>query len=512
MKEYLLFDLDGTLTDPKEGITTCVQYALRDQGIEEPDLDRLEPFIGPPLKESFMEFYGMDEEQADRAVAKYRERFETTGLYENKVYEGIPQMLRTLQSKRLHLAVASSKPTVFVERILEHFQLRKYFQVIVGSELDGTRVKKEEVVEEALNQLFEYKPVQKDKVYMVGDRRYDVEGARALGIESVGVAFGYGGMEELKEARADYIVRSVEELQRFLMRGVEELEKGKPKTEVKKGFTFSRMWVILYCLLLFVCVRGAVEYGLSYIMLNIGQNCAPGTAEGILFLWNGEGLLDGFPGNVGTVISALGFAAGAFSIRSTAKTLLAKTAEEMHLTHLKPEPNKSYLLLGLTTIGTIFGINMLFELMEVTNKSEAYQAAVADQFSASLLVGVICYGFISPIAEELLFRGVIFTYLRHHVNVKFGLLLSAFAFGAYHMNSIQGVYAFVMGCLMAYAYEYFGTFKAPVVIHITSNILAYCMSFTSMAVSGFVNWPVCIIFLAMAVYGIYGLSKQKKVL
>lgn len=510
MKEYLLFDLDGTLTDPKEGITTCVQYALKDQGIDEPDLDKLEPFIGPPLKDSFMEFYGMNEEQADRAITKYRERFETTGLYENKVYEGIAQMLRTLQSKKLHLAVASSKPTVFVEKILEHFQLRKYFQVVVGSELDGTRTKKEEVVEEALNQLFDYKPIQRDKVYMIGDRKFDVEGARALSVESVGVSYGYGSIEELKEAKADYIVRSVEELQKFLLRGVEEAENGKKKAVANKGFTFSKMWVLLYCLLLFVCVKGVVEYGLSYLMLTVGQNCTPGAAEGILFLWSAEGTLEGFPGNVGTVVSALGFVAGAFSIWSTAKVLLNKTAEEMRLTHLKPEPNKNYLLLGLTSIGTIFGMNMLFELMEVTNKSEAYQAAVADQFSANLLISIICYGFISPIAEELLFRGVFFTYLRHHVNLKFAMILSSFAFGAYHMNSIQGVYAFVMGCLMAYAYEYFGTFKAPLVIHISSNILAYCMSYTSMAVSGFVCWPVCIIFLAMAVFGIRALSRQKK--
>ena len=127
MKKYLLFDLDGTLTDPKLGITTCVQYALKSFGVEETDLDKLEPFIGPPLKDSFMQFYGMSEEQAETAVAKYRERFQDIGLFENEVYAGVPQMLHTLQSKGLFLAVASSKPTVYVERILEHFKIRKYF-------------------------------------------------------------------------------------------------------------------------------------------------------------------------------------------------------------------------------------------------------------------------------------------------------------------------------------------------------------------------------------------------
>ena len=111
MKEYLLFDLDGTLTDPKVGITTCVQYALKEFGIEEPDLDKLEPFIGPPLKDSFIKYYNFSDEDAEKAIAKYRERFSEIGLFENEVYAGIPQMLRQLQSKGMFLAVASSKPT-----------------------------------------------------------------------------------------------------------------------------------------------------------------------------------------------------------------------------------------------------------------------------------------------------------------------------------------------------------------------------------------------------------------
>ena len=198
MKQYLLFDLDGTLTDPKVGICTCVQYALASFGIEEPDLDKLEPFIGPPLKNSFMNYYHLTEEQAEEAVEKYRERFKDTGIFENKLYDGIEQMLIALNSKGIHLAVASSKPQVFVERILEHFHIARYFRVVVGSELDGTRVNKEEVIEEALRQLFGDKPVDKSQVYMIGDRRYDAEGAKKVGVESVCVTYGYGSMEGSK--------------------------------------------------------------------------------------------------------------------------------------------------------------------------------------------------------------------------------------------------------------------------------------------------------------------------
>lgn len=222
MYDYILFDLDGTLTDPKEGITKSVQYALKAFGIDEPDLDKLEPFIGPPLKTSFMEFYGFDEEKAEEAVAKYRENFKDVGIFQNRVYKGIPRMLRKLKSKGKRLAVSSSKPQIFVERILEHFRLRKYFDVVVGSELDGRRVEKEEVVEEALRQLLGDNKYGHEEVVMVGDRKFDVEGGIAHDITTMAVAYGYGSMKELKEAKAEYIVRSVQELRETLLRGSDD--------------------------------------------------------------------------------------------------------------------------------------------------------------------------------------------------------------------------------------------------------------------------------------------------
>lgn len=215
MFEYILFDLDGTLTDPKLGITSSVQYALRALGIEESSLDRLEPFIGPPLADSFREFYGLEGERLATAIDKYRERFATQGIFENEIYPGIPQMLADLKAKGKKLAIASSKPTLFVEQILEHFEIGKYFDHVVGSNMDGTRGTKEEVVEETLRQMLpvEMTPGQKrDAVAMVGDRKFDIEGARAHGITSVGVSFGYAPEGELEEAGADFIVNSVDSL------------------------------------------------------------------------------------------------------------------------------------------------------------------------------------------------------------------------------------------------------------------------------------------------------------
>ena len=219
MYQYILFDLDGTLTDPKIGITTCVQYALHKMGIEEPDPDRLEPFIGPPLTDSFCEFYGMSGEEAQQAVHYYRERFSTVGLFENEVYPGIPELLARLKEDGRKLAIASSKPTVYVKKILEHFSICEYFDIIVGSELDGTRCRKEEVVEEALGQLSADAKFRKRDAVMIGDRKFDIEGAKAHQILSIGVNYGYAADNELVEAGADCVVGNVKELSEVLLSG-----------------------------------------------------------------------------------------------------------------------------------------------------------------------------------------------------------------------------------------------------------------------------------------------------
>lgn len=224
MYQYILFDLDGTLTDPKLGITGCVQYALRKLGEEVPDADALEPFIGPPLLDSFRELCGFDEEKGLQAVALYRERYAVEGLFENEAYPGIVQMLTRLQQAGCHLAVASSKPEVFVKKILEHFGMLSCFEVVVGSELDGSRVRKEEVLEEALSQLLGESMSAKGSfakavdVAMVGDRKFDIQGAKAYGLVSIGVAYGYASEGELKEAGADRIVDTVQELEEVLLR------------------------------------------------------------------------------------------------------------------------------------------------------------------------------------------------------------------------------------------------------------------------------------------------------
>lgn len=219
MFEYLLFDLDGTLTDPGEGITKSIQYSLSAMGIEEQNLSKLTAFIGPPLRESFVNFYGVTEEEAEQCVEKYRERYTPIGIFENKIYFGIEDMLKECKAAGKKLAVASSKPTIMVNRVLEHFKIIQYFDIIVGSELNGIRSKKEEVVEEVLRliQLDNSKEVSKEQIVMIGDRKFDIEGAKAFHLASVGVRYGYEEEGELEAAGADYLVDTVAELKDILM-------------------------------------------------------------------------------------------------------------------------------------------------------------------------------------------------------------------------------------------------------------------------------------------------------
>jgi len=212
-KKYILFDLDGTLTDPFMGITQSVQYALKYFNIYVEDLHQLSKFIGPPLKISFQEYYGLTENESECAVKKYRERFSDIGIFENEIYEGIKDLLEELIENGKVILMATSKPEAYAKRIADFFDLTQYFTQICGSEFDGRRQDKSEVIELLLeNQRI----CDKEEVIMVGDRKHDVIGANKTEIESIGVAYGYGGNEELKEAGATYIVSSVAELRELL--------------------------------------------------------------------------------------------------------------------------------------------------------------------------------------------------------------------------------------------------------------------------------------------------------
>ena len=212
--EYILFDLDGTLTDPGIGITNSVMYALKKFNIEVPDRTALYKFIGPPLKGSFEEFYHFTPDQSEQAVSYYREYFRKQGMLENVVYDGIPEMLDHLKASGRKLIVATSKPEAFTLEILRHFRLYDYFDFIAGATMDDTRNKKADIIRYALESCG---ITNKVSAIMIGDRKHDIIGAKENGLDSIGVLFGYGDRKELTDAGATFIAASAEEVEKFLL-------------------------------------------------------------------------------------------------------------------------------------------------------------------------------------------------------------------------------------------------------------------------------------------------------
>lgn len=211
--QNVLFDLDGTLTDPREGITRSIQFALSKMGIEEPDLTQLEHFIGPPLLQAFMEFYAFTEAQAWEAVGYYRERFAVTGLYENQVFEGIAPLLEALNEQGRNLFIATSKPQIYAREIARHFDFGKHFKVIYGSELDGTRTNKVELIKHLMTQ----EGLDPAHTLMIGDRKHDLIGARSNGLDSAAVGYGFGSFEELNAEAPTWHFETLEQMHQAFM-------------------------------------------------------------------------------------------------------------------------------------------------------------------------------------------------------------------------------------------------------------------------------------------------------
>lgn len=210
--DILLFDLDGTLTDSTEGIVRCLEYALERMGFDIPE--DTNKYLGPPLYQSFAEFCGMNEEQVNEAVRIFRERYSTVGLFENRVYDGVPEMLDRLKKGGKRIMVATSKPEVYAVRIFDRFGLSQFFEIVGGANINGTRNYKHEVIEYVLAKA---DITDRSRVLMIGDRRQDVDGAHKTGLKCMGILWGFGSIEELTEAGADFIAETPEKAADMLL-------------------------------------------------------------------------------------------------------------------------------------------------------------------------------------------------------------------------------------------------------------------------------------------------------
>ena len=214
--EYILFDLDGTITESGPGITNSVYYAVTKMGYEVEDRSMLRRFIGPPLLESFQKYFGMTKEQADDAIRNYREYYTAKGMFENTVYDGFEESIKALKLSGKKLAIATSKPEKFAKQIAEHFGFDKYFDVISGASMDEKLVAKADIMKNALEALG-VSDMEKERVLMVGDREHDIFGAKMNQVSSMGVLYGYGDRPELEAAGADYIVETAADIAKAIL-------------------------------------------------------------------------------------------------------------------------------------------------------------------------------------------------------------------------------------------------------------------------------------------------------
>lgn len=479
MFQYVLFDLDGTLTDPREGITKSVQFALAQQGISEPDLKKLEPFIGPPLKDSFMEFYGMTEEQAAQGVADYRKRFAPIGKFENEVYPGIPEMLGSLKRAGIRLAVASSKPETFVWDILKYFKLDGYFDMVTGSELDGTRSRKEEVVEEALHRLeLDGQPVSRENCAMVGDRRFDIEGGRQFRLTTVGVTYGYAAKGELEAAGADYIVKNPVQLTKLLL------------GEKSRESAFLRTWNVLSPLIVYY-----VGFNLCYMVIAAGIQVSAGKG-GTSQAW----LYD----NSVLVLSLCRMCSMIAGMAAVFPMFRKETVSWEGSVRLPA------LTVGILAVAMALGTNILFSLLHITELSKSFADVAGQQFIVPIWQGLLLYGVVSPFAEEIVFRGVIYNRLKKYFPVWIAILTSSVLFGGYHGNLVQGIYGFLLGTVIAWLYEVTGKFRIPVMFHAFANISVFLMTYDSDITAAINTWINFLIFAIISISTLFFMGTRKK--
>lgn len=467
--KYILFDLDGTLTDSKEGICKSAQYALHKMGIEEPDIDKLVPFIGPPLMDTFQNMYGMDEEKAKEAVKFYRERFSVVGLFENELYPGIIELLEELRKKGAKIAIASGKPQEFIIRILEHFNISNLFDAVVGSEFDGTRGKKSEEIEEALKQIYGEKvdreTLSKDTV-MVGDRCFDIEGAKYHNIASIGAVYGFGSVKELKKSGADYLAKDINKLREILI--TDSVSSGKDSSknvaidenlkkeakgffikndEIPKG-SFMRAVYVLTPFALYYLVNSAATV-IALMFYN---------QYGLIHM---AGFLKAHP-----YFQALSISMFAAIVGIIVLFFMYRKKDKLYLSVSKSLP-LCFVGGGLLAIG----LNLFFGYLCTWIPFFArYSSEASTDATIPIAVAIFYHGIVVPISEEMTFRYLVYGRARNILGINMAALMTALFFGLYHGSLLQGMYAFIMGLFLCYVYEWTRSFLSCLLLHMAANI------------------------------------------
>lgn len=464
MWNTVLFDLDGTVTDSGEGITRCVQYALKKGFQIDADLNDLRSFVGPPLKEQFMRYAHLDSEGGDLAVKLYRERYEKTGIYENRLYPGIRTLLAQLKQEHFRIGLSSSKPRLYCVQILRYFGIEQYFDVIEGAEMDGRRTDKAEVVREALRKLGMEN--RKENVVLVGDRSYDIIGAEHEGISSIGVTYGYGTRKELEESRPDCIVDTTEELRNVLIGQKQDAER---MNTAGRRYPYDRstaflIWKVIWPALL--------AYGVNILLALLFEG-AMALAGGLFSSVDAVSAAERYSLPLTGVMDAILLAVMSQIWHQDEMQRKAWNAGERLL-----RKNRFGILQALMCACVLLSTEFIISIFSwLIPSSEEYTEFVGTFTDFPAWLTFLLIGVLGPCAEEFLFRGVIYRRLRDFTNIWAAAILSGVTFGVFHGNLEQGIPAAVIGIVMALLYEHYGTILASLAAHMGVNCFALIETF-----------------------------------
>lgn len=495
MWKTVLFDLDGTLTDSAEGITKCVQHALVSLGFDAPELSELECFVGPPLQKMFMKYADLDEETAEQAVELYRERYVPTGMYENKLYPSVIEMLDLFKKNGIVMGVASSKPEIYVKRILDYFGISSYFKVVVGSELNGERVNKKDVLEEAIKRLKMEKS--RDQIVLVGDTEYDVLGANEADIDCIAVTYGYGDRNEIEKVRPVYIADTVSEIADCVL----SCDK-KPKRESSIYQVWRIMYPIIGHLAISLLVYSVWAIGYAFYEVMVNGNYAIDVITERLYSQNSVTMI---------VVSLISI--GVFGWFFKQDELYRKDLGIR--SRLMTAENFGVLrMIGVSVFFILSGLflNQMITWSRVSLLFDGYDSVSEILFDKkSMIVTYLSVGVLAPMAEEFAFRGLVYRRVRDYIDVKWAIIISSVLFGLYHGNMVQFIYASLIGVLLAAVYERYKTLWAPIVAHMAANTFSCICQFMGVelmptTMKGF----VCMLLVEILVISIMGVCILRK--
>lgn len=504
MWNTILFDLDGTLTDSGEGIEKCAQYSLSHFGIQIQDPLALRHFVGPPLTESFR-LYGIPESEMNHAIGWFRERYSAVGVYENKLYPGIRELLEFLRSRGYTLAVATTKVEDMAHEVLRYFGIEQYFKAVVGGTPDGSRFEKSDVINETLRVL--HMENRRDEVLYIGDRRHDIIGARKSGIASVGILYGYGSYQELAAEQPTAIVNTVEDLGRYLD-GAAMPQRPMPYrhpwdvTHLAKNASIDghegvwmKIWRCLYPVLLYFAISNliAVIGGIFLSIIYLSGGGSASAAGMTDYMLNQTVLLTGI-GAVAAIPVLIWF----FRRDEKRRSIYSFTKGILKDQEWKIQ---KILCSTLFCVAAASVVSYAIDLTGLSDIDPAYQQVAEALSMPSIPLQIFVVAIFGPIAEELVFRALVYRRLRDYISPAWAIVISGIAFGVYHMNFVQGIFAGVLGMLLALVYEKSGTIVAPIAAHMGNNLLSVLAgAFSISSVSVFELIVEAIVAAGMAWY------------